>query len=122
MSNWSYGLFDCYAHWKICCCVTCCPCADLCATSVAVANAERNDPNAGCKACLWIHVCNAVHCSAIGHAVNRTKIRKSYNIQGSCLVDYFILCCCMPCALTQEWREVMKREHQDDQRNLWQAK
>ncbi|OMJ70776.1 hypothetical protein SteCoe_31171 [Stentor coeruleus] len=46
----------------------------------------------------------------IGSSLNRARIRDRYNIEGSHLKDCLIWICCTPCAATQEYREVRRRE------------
>ena len=40
------------------------------------------------------------------HMWNRGDIRTRYNVKGSGLGDFGIACCCTPCGLTQESREI----------------
>ncbi|CAG9310860.1 unnamed protein product [Blepharisma stoltei] len=45
-----------------------------------------------------------------GAAINRGQIRKKYHIEGSFITDCLIEWICAPCAVTQEYREVNRRE------------
>ena len=40
----------------------------------------------------------------------RAEIRQRYGIRGNMCKDWFAVCCCSPCALTQERREVEVEE------------
>ena len=40
----------------------------------------------------------------------RTDIRQRYEIRGNVVGDCLVSCCCVPCALTQERREIEAEE------------
>lgn len=46
-----------------------------------------------------------------GASYNRYKIRQAYLIPGNFFLDYCLYCCCGVCAVTQEWMNVMNKEH-----------
>mmetsp|Transcript_5333 Transcript_5333/g.9780 ORF Transcript_5333/g.9780 Transcript_5333/m.9780 type:complete len:105 (+) Transcript_5333:264-578(+) len=46
----------------------------------------------------------------IGFAINRGKIREKYKLNGSFIIDCLLHWFCNLCAVTQEYREVRKRE------------
>lgn len=60
---------------------------------------------------LWQLACICINCPCIGYAINRGKIRDTYNINGGggC-GDICIHCWCGPCAACQEYREVKSRQ------------
>lgn len=45
----------------------------------------------------------------LGGAINRKTIRNVYKISGNICWDLFLHCCCMMCAISQEFREVHAR-------------
>ncbi|KAH6914515.1 PLAC8-domain-containing protein [Coprinopsis sp. MPI-PUGE-AT-0042] len=55
----------------------------------------------------------AANCCALGFIFqmgNRQNIRTRYNVQGDSVMDLLTSCCCAPCALTQESREIELEE------------
>jgi len=54
---------------------------------------------AGCFGLHWIL-----------EAMQRSEIRKKYNLKGSCLTDIAAACCCVLCDLTQQEKE--SRHHE----------
>lgn len=48
--------------------------------------------------CQWIYSC-----------VNRSKLRAEYSLEESPCNDCLVHCCCEPCALCQEYRELQNR-------------
>ena len=43
--------------------------------------------------------------------MNRATVRARYHFAGSFGQDLLLHCCCAVCAVTQEYREVMKKEY-----------
>ncbi|KAG5993867.1 hypothetical protein E4U43_003377 [Claviceps pusilla] len=52
--------------------------------------------------------CLGLHCIPL--AVQRMNIREKYNLQGSCLEDLALSCCCHCCAMIQSDKEAEHRE------------
>ena len=48
----------------------------------------------------------------IGDAINRSRIRRKYEIGGRCLCDCLTHMIFPWCAITQEWRQVFEKDHQ----------
>jgi hypothetical protein len=46
-------------------------------------------------------------------ALQRSDIRKKYNLEGSCLTDIALSCCCALCTLVQEEKETTLLEAQN---------
>ncbi|KDQ15658.1 hypothetical protein BOTBODRAFT_284093 [Botryobasidium botryosum FD-172 SS1] len=55
-------------------------------------------------------VMGCCYCGGIPGMPNRRNIRGRYSIRGSSASDFFLSCCCAPCALTQESRELELEE------------
>lgn len=81
----------CYAFW-------CPPCAH-----VEVAQELDESSSAYLHALAWC--CRP----GIAVAVQREEIRRTYGIRGNCCEDVATACCCMPCAIAQQRREVRTR-------------
>jgi len=64
-----------------------------------------------CCSCCWGFACGNIgfFCHAAGE---RAKTRLAHGINGGTMEDYLAICCCHPCALTQEKRELQLRNSQ----------
>lgn len=102
MSSFDDPLCGCFSD--ICSCLVSC-CLPLGVSCVQACAVDKSLDSGMCKS--FIHPCILM---CIGSAINRGKIRSKYMIEGSfvgdCLVSFF----CSPCAVTQEYREVKRRE------------
>ena len=78
-----------------------------------------NEGHEGKNAALVAFLLNCCLCY-FGAAYNRMKVREKYSIQGNYFVDCLLECFCPCCAVTQEWREVMKRVRGDDDLKIWE--
>jgi Cys-rich protein (TIGR01571 family) len=52
---------------------------------------------------------NLLGCCCFIHAVKREKLREKYGLEENACEDCFITCCCAPCAICQEAREIKTR-------------
>jgi Cys-rich protein (TIGR01571 family) len=84
---------------------------------MAVNNAVDNNPNTGLVACLL-----ATFLCCFGNAINRTAIRKAYNIKGNYFADLMCWCFCPICANVQEYREAMENKYNNSDREPWTMK
>lgn len=92
----------CYDPIKCICLIICLPPLSCFCTQIgAVSNATGQ----GCCAPCMLLLC----CGCIGAAFNRGSIRGAYGIKGSCCTDLLAHCLCMLCAVSQEYREVQRR-------------
>lgn len=57
------------------------------------------------ESCI-IPYCMPILLGCIGSAINRGDIREHLNISGNFCTDFMLSCCCLPCAVCQEYREV----------------
>jgi Cys-rich protein (TIGR01571 family) len=60
--------------------------------------------------CLLLCGSAAVCLSVIPVAMQRADIRAKYNLQGNCVSDLLLACCCGLCNLVQQDKEVADRE------------
>lgn len=109
MGDFQESLFACFSNCPICLIVSCVPCG--CCIVQAIAYNKATKEGIGmpllCQCACW-----SIGCWCIGMAINRGKIRTSFNINGGTLDDMCIHWCCSPCAVCQEYREVKKRSEQ----------
>ncbi|KAJ3050794.1 hypothetical protein HK097_008224 [Rhizophlyctis rosea] len=97
--SWAHGLLDCFGNLGFCCYACfCTPCA-------YGQNRQLLNKADGCFGdCCLACICSPFY-SCIG-AGSRGSIRTKYNITGDGCTDWLSHCCCAPCALTQEKREI----------------
>lgn len=103
-SQWSSGIFDCDQDCGSFVLGCCCPCIQY-GTNMDILS------KSGCAGPCCSYYCLAcVGCHCIIGSSGRGNIRNRYLIPGDgcedCLLHYF----CIPCVLSQEYRELMKRE------------
>ncbi|KAG5296467.1 hypothetical protein I7I50_09636 [Histoplasma capsulatum G186AR] len=111
-SKWASALFDC-RPFNICILGFCCPCFLFGKTRSRI---KGNNPseftywNENC--CHWfcLSLCS---CQGVIQALERTKIRNKFNIDGWCIGDWCGACCCPCCSLIQEEKEVLVRTQAD---------
>mmetsp|Transcript_690 Transcript_690/g.1244 ORF Transcript_690/g.1244 Transcript_690/m.1244 type:complete len:110 (-) Transcript_690:4791-5120(-) len=103
MGGWEQPLLGCLSDIGSCLVVLFCP-GGYCycqATSVSKATGEG---------CCIPYFCPIVLC-CIGAAINRSKIRDRYLIDGGFCTDCITHLFCGPCAVCQEYREANHREN-----------
>jgi len=87
-------LFGCQSDMKGCALSCCCPC-------IVTAAAKANYDERGCSYLDCI-------CAANGYQIRQTT-RSKYKIPYNPVKDCLAFCCCGPCALHQEVREIAQR-------------
>ncbi|KAK4763255.1 hypothetical protein SAY86_009023 [Trapa natans] len=63
----------------------------------------------GMNTALYILIGAMSGCACIYSCLYRMKMREQYNLEGSPTQDFFMHCCCEPCSLTQQYRELQNR-------------
>jgi Cys-rich protein (TIGR01571 family) len=101
MSQFTEDLCGCFSDLTVCLWAWCVPGGICCVSASAVDKATGTG-----TALPYFLVCCLV---SIGGALNRTKIREKYMIDGSFIMDLVFWCCVPVCAATQEYREVRRR-------------
>lgn len=84
------------------CFLFCFWCAPCCMSELALSKAEGRDFR---LSGIWINFL----CAPLCLALNRRKIKKTYNIPGYCIIDYFLEPCFCFCMTSQEWAEARYR-------------
>ncbi|ONK55689.1 uncharacterized protein A4U43_UnF90, partial [Asparagus officinalis] len=88
-------------------CATCfCPCVTFGRIAEIV---DRGSTSCGTSGALYalLQWFTCLHC--VYSCAYRSKLRAQYNLGESPCNDCFVHCCCEPCALSQEYRELRNR-------------
>jgi Cys-rich protein (TIGR01571 family) len=101
MVDFDENLFGCLSQVSLCC-VSLIPGACCYLQAVAVDRSQEKGILSPCILSCFL-LC-------IGASINRGQIRDRYHIDGNYLKDCLIWLICIPCAATQELREVNRRE------------
>ncbi|KAI9508238.1 PLAC8 family-domain-containing protein [Russula earlei] len=116
LRDWSYDLLDCSSTCSLCCWATFCPCVvygqnkqrlrHLQYEGVALSNGGSR-VSSDCRA----FCCSALPCFYwVFQMGGRTNVRNRYDIRGNSFEDFLSSVLCVPCALTQESREIELEE------------
>lgn len=114
--DWSTKLFACMESPLMFIWAWCVPCGTLCMQSLDAKLVHTENENAAIIACLcaWCLGC-------IGSGYNRHLLRTKLKIKGSFIIDMLLECFCCCCAVSQEWREVMKHKGKNVTTPIWEA-
>ncbi|KAM7203614.1 PLAC8 family domain containing protein [Naviculisporaceae sp. PSN 640] len=107
---WYSSLFGCFNPIDLCCMTYCLPCVTFGKTHHRL----RKDGNlAGYEpintSCLMFCGSGCFGLWFIPMAMQRADIREKYHLEGSCLTDIALACCCGLCDLVQQEKEVAYR-------------
>ncbi|KAL9330233.1 hypothetical protein ACSQ67_005236 [Phaseolus vulgaris] len=103
--EWSSGLCDCFSDCGICCLTWWCPCVTFGRIAEIV---DRGSSSCATTGALYT-LLGLIRCACIYSRFYRSKMREQHGLEGSGCTDCFIHCCCEPCALSQEYRELQNR-------------
>jgi len=114
--DWSFGLFNCFDDCGACLFGWCCPCFSYGQTQSRYRHLTAQGTahptggemcNSDCMVYAALAYCGCPCLIAMG---GRKNIRERYAIEGDGTRDCLLHACCIPCALTQESREVELEE------------
>jgi len=109
--EFSNAFFGCCSPIETCCLTYCCPCitfGKIHHRTRKSGSMEGYEPiNTSCLLFL-ASMCVGLHW--IPESMQRSDIRHKYNLQGSCITDIAIACCCALCDLVQQEKETESRE------------
>ncbi|EAU82184.2 hypothetical protein CC1G_11374 [Coprinopsis cinerea okayama7 len=116
--EWSNGLCSCCDEPGTCLLAWCCPCIVYSRVKHRyehLATKGVPDPEHGGDVCTSDCLIHAAVTSCVGlgwlfQMMNREKIRSRYSIRGGGCGDCLTACCCTPCELVQESRELELEE------------
>ncbi|KAL9166654.1 hypothetical protein ABFS82_05G044500 [Erythranthe guttata] len=103
---WSTGLCGCYSDVSNYCITCWCPCITFGQIAEIVDKGSISCLVAGGVYALIRH---STGCPCFYSCFYRSKLRKQYMIDGNNCTDCMVHCCCEPCALRQEYRELKYR-------------
>ncbi|KAK7358258.1 hypothetical protein VNO77_00184 [Canavalia gladiata] len=104
--DWSTGLCDCFSDCGNCCISWWCPCVTFGRVAEIV---DKGSTSCGASGALYTLICCVVGCGCLYSCFYRSKMRDQYGLRGNGCTDCLIHCCCEPCALSQEYRELENR-------------
>ncbi|TDL24553.1 PLAC8-domain-containing protein [Rickenella mellea] len=114
--EWSNGLFGCFDDCGTCLLSWCCPCIVYAQNKSRYEHLDRQNgphPSGGdsCNGDCFIHGCLTFWgCGWVLQMGQRGTLRHRYRISGGGCGDCLTACCCTPCELTQEAREIELEE------------
>ncbi|KEZ42517.1 hypothetical protein SAPIO_CDS5735 [Scedosporium apiospermum] len=109
--SWFAGLFDCFNPIDSCLITCCLPCVTFGKTHHRMrknANLEGYEPIN--TTCLLLVGSSCVGLSLIPLAMQRADVRAKYHLEGNCISDILISCCCGCCSLIQQDKEAAHQE------------
>ncbi|TEB31044.1 PLAC8-domain-containing protein [Coprinellus micaceus] len=113
--EWSNGLCSCCDEPGTCFVACCCPCITYGKVKQRYDHLQSHGtahPDPGCVSGDCFLHCVTAYCGVafIFQMLNRGSIRGRYNIKGGGCGDLCTACCCTPCELVQESRELELEE------------
>jgi len=114
--EWSSGLFTCLEDsitFLFACCLPCTIYSKNKTRYESLQNWGVPHPQGGelvGRGTIMYGVIGCCCCGGILGMPNRRNIRGRYSIRGGTTSDFLLSCCCAPCALTQESRELELEE------------
>ncbi|CAK7265918.1 hypothetical protein SEPCBS57363_001832 [Sporothrix epigloea] len=109
--SWSESFFGCLSPIDLCLVTYCLPCVTFGKTHHRLhkdANLAGYEPiNASCLLLFGSACCGLFW---LPMAIQRSDIRKKFNLEGDCILDIAASCCCALCVLTQDEKEVKARD------------
>ncbi|KAI4357589.1 hypothetical protein L6164_001527 [Bauhinia variegata] len=103
---WSTGLCDCASDWKLCCITCWCPCITFGRIAEIV---DKGSSSCGVNGALYTLIACVTACACCYSCFYRSKMRQQYLLHERPCCDCLVHCCCEPCALCQEYRELESR-------------
>ncbi|XP_031120177.1 protein PLANT CADMIUM RESISTANCE 7-like [Ipomoea triloba] len=104
-SQWTTGLCGCCEDSSNCCVTWCCPCITFGRNAEIIDNGVTSCAHGG----IIYFLLACVGCACYYTCTYRTKLRAFFNLPEDPCNDCLVHCCCLPCALCQEHRELMNR-------------
>ncbi|XP_078164446.1 cell number regulator 10-like [Carex rostrata] len=103
---WSTGLFDCYDDIDNCCMTCFCPCITFGQIAEIV---DHGSISCCASSSLYTGLMFLTGCHWLYSCFYRKKLRGHFFLEDSPCGDCCVHCCCEPCALCQEHRELRLR-------------
>ncbi|KAK4261763.1 hypothetical protein QN277_004719 [Acacia crassicarpa] len=103
---WSTGLCDCTSDVKNCCITCWCPCITFGQIAEIL---DKGSTSCGASGALYTVVACVTGCACLYSCFYRSKMRHQFLLKDDPCCDCLVHCCCEPCALCQEYRELQNR-------------
>ncbi|KAJ3677440.1 hypothetical protein LUZ60_003164 [Juncus effusus] len=103
---WSSGLCDCAQDCGTCCSTCFCPCITFGRIAEIV---DHGSTSCGISGGIYALLAYLTCCQCVYACTYRSKMRGEYMLPESPCNDCLVHCCCEPCALSQEYRELQSR-------------
>lgn len=100
---WSTDLCDCFSDCNNCCITFWCPCVTFGQIAEII---DKGSSSCGTSGALYALICCVTSCCCCLSCFYRTKMRQQYSLRETPCADCLVHCCCEPCALCQEYREL----------------
>ncbi|KAL1828980.1 hypothetical protein ACET3Z_007392 [Daucus carota] len=100
---WSTGLCDCFSDPSNCCITFWCPCITFGQIAEIV---DKGSSSCGTSGALYALIACVTGCACCLSCFYRTKLRQQFFLHETPCADCLVHCCCEPCALCQEYREL----------------
>ncbi|XVE58727.1 hypothetical protein DITRI_Ditri04bG0192300 [Diplodiscus trichospermus] len=103
--QWSSGLFDCCDDTSNCFTTWCCPFITF-GRNVEIIDKGKTSP---AEAARTYYMLGTFGCAFFYSYPYRKKLRDQYSLKEEPCSDCLVHCCCIQCALCQEYRELKNR-------------
>ncbi|XP_054809624.1 protein PLANT CADMIUM RESISTANCE 2-like [Prosopis cineraria] len=104
--DWSTGLCDCTSDVRNCCITCWCPCITFGQIAEIL---DKGSTSCGASGALYTLVACVTGCACLYSCFYRAKMRQQFLLKDKPCCDCLLHCCCEPCALCQEYRELQNR-------------
>ncbi|CAJ2676098.1 unnamed protein product [Trifolium pratense] len=107
--EWSTGLCGCWSKWEQyehCWWTFWCPCFTFGRVAAII---DKDSTSCCVSGSLYALLCCVFGSGYLYSCCYRSKMREQYGLKGNDCTDCMIHCCCEPCALSQEYRELQNR-------------
>ncbi|XP_047973648.1 protein PLANT CADMIUM RESISTANCE 2-like [Salvia hispanica] len=105
-TRWTTGLFDCFEDVPNSIITCFCPCITFGQVAEVV---DRGSVSCGASGALYTLIAVVTGWPCMYSCFYRTKMRRQYELPEIPCPDILAHCCCEPCALAQEYRELKNR-------------
>ncbi|XP_022775810.1 protein PLANT CADMIUM RESISTANCE 9-like [Durio zibethinus] len=103
--QWPTGLYDRCDDPSNCITLSSCPCVTFGQIAEIIDGGDRSCGISG----LVYYAMGNIHCEWLYAGLYRTKLRQLFSLPEAPYGDRFVHCCCCPCSLSQEYRELKNR-------------
>ncbi|KAF2816883.1 uncharacterized protein BDZ99DRAFT_504829 [Mytilinidion resinicola] len=111
--DWEHSGASCFTPFTTCLLSNCCPCITYGRTYHRLTKGKELEGYSCCNLpCVGFCLLTGFGLSWIMSMLQRGEVRAGYQLKGNACTDCLCSCCCMPCDLTQQDKEVQFRERE----------